>query len=391
MEEVRHNGTLAARYKYLADGTKLEVSDALGGGYLYFGSLIYHKLGDRYEPESVGFSGGRIVGTSTGSQVRYHVTDYLGSVRVVADADGKRLEKCDYYPFGKRIEEVGQPLASNRYQFNGKELQVTGGVNLLDYGARMYDPNKGRWLVQDPKYQFMNPYHFCYNNPMLYVDPDGRILVLYFGNERLNYIPGMTYTGTNSRISNIIRMLNTIYENGGYKVLKDLTSSTRFIYEINGAIPGNAAAGASFGSSGAYRGALLAGLIKEFNYLTVAYLAHELFHAIQHMNGQFGASIFNEVEAYVFCSGILQNSFLGSLSCAMGNDNPEGPKWEAAFNALLIDEYSWTNMQIAVDNFLKGSQANLSGIYNKLQYYPAHPKTKQLQSMIQKYWTPMKY
>ena len=391
VEEVRRNGSVAARYKYLADGTKLEVSDAMGCGFLYFGSLIYSKRGTIYAPESVGFTGGRIVCTSAGSEVQYHVTDYLGSVRVVADQNGRALEKINYYPFGKRWDAADQQLTNNRYLFNGKEWQATGAVNLLDYGARMYDANLGRWLVQDPKYQFMNPYHFCYNNPMLYVDPDGRILVLYFGNERLNYIPGMTYTGTNPQISNIIRIINTIYENGGYKVLNDLTSSTKFIYEINGSTPGNAAAGASFSPSGAYRGALLAGLIKEINYLTVAYLAHELFHAIQHMNGQFGASIFNEVEAYVFCCGILQNSFLGALSCAMGNDNPEGAKWEAAFNALLINDYSWTNMQIAVDNFLKGSQANLSGIYNKLQYYPAHPKTKQLQSMLQKYWTPMKY
>lgn len=187
MEEVRHNGTLAARYKYLADGTKLEVSDALGGGYLYFGSLIYHKLGDRYEPESVGFSGGRIVGTSTGSQVRYHVTDYLGSVRVVADADGKRLEKCDYYPFGKRIEEVGQPLASNRYLFNGKEWQAVGGVNLLDYGARMYDPNLGRWFCQDPEYQSINPYAYCYNNPVRFIDPDGRKIFAWASDTKRYY------------------------------------------------------------------------------------------------------------------------------------------------------------------------------------------------------------
>ena len=173
VEEVQRNGTLAARYKYLADGTKLEVSDALGGGYLYFGSLIYHKLGDRYEPESVGFNGGRIVGTTSGSQVRYHVTDYLGSVRVVADAEGKRLEKCDYYPFGKRIEEAEQPLASNRYLFNGKEWQATGGVNLLDYGARMYDPNLGRWFCQDPLYQVHNPYTFCSSDPVNRIDPNG--------------------------------------------------------------------------------------------------------------------------------------------------------------------------------------------------------------------------
>ena len=55
----------------LADGTKLEVSDAMGCGFLYFGSLIYSKRGTIYAHESVGFTGGRIVCTSAGSEVLY--------------------------------------------------------------------------------------------------------------------------------------------------------------------------------------------------------------------------------------------------------------------------------------------------------------------------------
>ena len=174
MEEVRRNGSVAARYKYLADGTKLEVSDAMGCGFLYFGSLIYSKRGTIYAPESVGFTGGRIVCTSAGSEVLYHVTDYLGSVRVVADQNGRALEKINYYPFGKRWDAADLPISGNRYLFNGKEWQATGAVNLLDYGARMYDANLGRWFVQDPEYQSSNPYAFCYNNPVRFIDPDGR-------------------------------------------------------------------------------------------------------------------------------------------------------------------------------------------------------------------------
>ena len=174
VEEVRRNGSVSARYKYLADGTKLEVSDAMGCGFLYFGSLIYSKRGTIYTPESVGFTGGRIVCTSAGSEVLYHVTDYLGSVRVVADQDGRALEKINYYPFGKRWDAADLPISGNRYLFNGKEWQATGAVNLLDYGARMYDPNLGRWFVQDPEYQSANPYAFCYNNPVRFIDPDGR-------------------------------------------------------------------------------------------------------------------------------------------------------------------------------------------------------------------------
>ena len=187
MEEVRRNGSVSARYKYLADGTKLEVSDAMGCGFLYFGSLIYSKRGTIYAPESVGFTGGRIVCTSAGSEVLYHVTDYLGSVRVVADQDGRALEKINYYPFGKRWDAADLPISGNRYLFNGKEWQATGAVNLLDYGARMYDPNLGRWFVQDPEYQSANPYAFCYNNPVRFIDPDGKRILVWSDDEKKWY------------------------------------------------------------------------------------------------------------------------------------------------------------------------------------------------------------
>ena len=187
VEEVRRNGSVSARYKYLADGTKLEVSDAMGCGFLYFGSLIYSKRGTIYAPESVGFTGGRIVCTSAGSEVLYHVTDYLGSVRVVADQDGRALEKINYYPFGKRWDAADLPISGNRYLFNGKEWQATGAVNLLDYGARMYDPNLGRWFVQDPEYQSANPYAFCYNNPVRFIDPDGKRILVWSDDEKKWY------------------------------------------------------------------------------------------------------------------------------------------------------------------------------------------------------------
>ena len=37
----------------------------------------------------------------------------------------------------------------------------------------MYDPNLGRWFVQDPLYQMLNPYSFCYSNPVNFMDPTG--------------------------------------------------------------------------------------------------------------------------------------------------------------------------------------------------------------------------
>ncbi len=46
-----------------------------------------------------------------------------------------------------------------------------------DYGARMQDPQLGRWNGIDEKaeeYYDFNPYHYAANNPIKYVDKDGK-------------------------------------------------------------------------------------------------------------------------------------------------------------------------------------------------------------------------
>ncbi|WP_425551456.1 RHS repeat-associated core domain-containing protein [Chryseobacterium oranimense] len=87
------------------------------------------------------------------------------------------IEENNFYPFGMKHEGYNA-LAGNpsyNYGYNGKELQKETGWS--DYGARMYMADIGRWGVIDPLAETtrrISPYNYAMNNPVMFIDPDGR-------------------------------------------------------------------------------------------------------------------------------------------------------------------------------------------------------------------------
>ena len=85
-------------------------------------------------------------------------------------------QRMQYYPFGLPYEAHYQP-EEQPYKYGGKEFIELHGYDSYDFDSRMYYPALCRFMTMDPlceKYYSVSPYAYCNNNPVKYVDPDGR-------------------------------------------------------------------------------------------------------------------------------------------------------------------------------------------------------------------------
>ena len=123
--------------------------------------------------------------TLSGSTPTYYffMKDHLGSTRAVVNQGGTVKQEYQYYPFGKRWDDMYEYF-KQPYQYNGKEMDEMHGLRWLDYGARMYEPALGRFMTMDPlaeKYYSISPYAYCANNPVNAIDIDGNLIIFVNG------------------------------------------------------------------------------------------------------------------------------------------------------------------------------------------------------------------
>lgn len=124
-----------------------------------------------------GGRGGNTIQIST--KIIYHHSDHLSGASVDTDSNGAILETIDYYPFGSTRLDTQSSYWANDYKYTGKELDSDTG--LYYYGARYYDASLGRFISVDPwggditDPQSLNKYSYVQNNPLKYVDPEGRV------------------------------------------------------------------------------------------------------------------------------------------------------------------------------------------------------------------------
>jgi len=68
----------------------------------------------------------------------------------------------------------------HKYGYNGKEENDELGFKMLDFGARNYMADLGRWGNIDPyahNYMKLSPYNYATNNPVFFIDKAGKFIV----------------------------------------------------------------------------------------------------------------------------------------------------------------------------------------------------------------------
>ena len=111
-------------YLYAADGRKLRVTQG-STNRDYSGNFIY----ENGSLKRILVEGGYIqAGT-----YYFYLNDHLGNVRVVADKDGKVIQRNQYYPFGLPMAETTSAQQDVQpYKYNSKEFDWKDGLNLFD-------------------------------------------------------------------------------------------------------------------------------------------------------------------------------------------------------------------------------------------------------------------
>ena len=161
---------------YLYDGMRVlseytEKGDPLAEYYTANGQVLAKQMFGFHGRKEEGYEGN----IRTRGGLMYYQNDALGNVMDITDHIGDTVMKYRYDAFGNLFTQMAAPY--NTVGFTGKSYDAKAG--LMDYSARWYSPNYGRFITEDNLMgeldfvQTLNQYAYAGNNPVNYLDDTG--------------------------------------------------------------------------------------------------------------------------------------------------------------------------------------------------------------------------
>ena len=153
------------------------------------------QFGEPISPDTAQGGFGFIPNGIREKNIFFYHPDHLGSSSYITGQDGKVSQHTEYIAFGEILFDEHNTEHTMPYLFNGKELDQE--TNLTYFGARYLDMKTSLWLNTDPLSGYNpiqetehyidgqhnngvfnpmnhNTYGYTYNNPIIYIDPNGK-------------------------------------------------------------------------------------------------------------------------------------------------------------------------------------------------------------------------
>ena len=165
-------------------------------------------------------------------EIFYFHGDHLGSASWITDASSKPIQYIHYAPYGELIDNQRVINYDERYKFTGKERDAESGYDY--FGARYYASPFSFWLSVDPladKYPAISPYAYCTWNPIKFVDPDGKVVIVSATEDQQRMLSDLINIFEKKKVSQYIEFQNNRLQINNFNYfVKNLSFSQKKLF-----------------------------------------------------------------------------------------------------------------------------------------------------------------
>jgi RHS repeat-associated protein len=188
--------TTSLRYNYDVFGKRLLVKPSTSSStytwYVFDGDKLVGEIGTGGAKVAYTWGADGIVSERifSGNKSRYYHFGPQGETRQLTNTSGTVTNTYLYTAYGTTVSSSGSDYNPHRY--GGKVGYYSeGSLGLMLAQQRWYSPHLMRWLARDPiEYRGgQNLYAYVRGNPVMFIDPDGLIIVFNRSGKPIKYKP----------------------------------------------------------------------------------------------------------------------------------------------------------------------------------------------------------